>query len=230
MNMTETLGRVVLALAFVVMLVAAARAALADAVIITPQTAIEQALVRRLGTEVAIDVEKVATKVAAEPSLVAVPEPGGRAGEPMRFTLTAAGVRRGTALATVRVHGTYARAAQPIARDEVVSAAAVETVEGELPRLALRRWPAVEEVIGLTARRNIARGEPLTQAVLQVPPLVRAGDLVAVTATVGVVQVSGTATAGGSGQGGDVIRVLPKPAGRPVKARITGRGTVEVVQ
>jgi flagella basal body P-ring formation protein FlgA len=47
---------------------------------------------------------------------------------------------------------------------------------------------------------------------------------------VGAVRISGEALASSSGHAGDVIRVVPKPKGRAVKGRITGQGTVEVVQ
>jgi flagella basal body P-ring formation protein FlgA len=66
--------------------------------------------------------------------------------------------------------------------------------------------------------------------VLDVPPTVRAGDVVTVTATVGAVQVTAAATASSSGHRGDTIRVTPKPNGRPIRARITGPAAVEVVQ
>jgi flagella basal body P-ring formation protein FlgA len=90
--------------------------------------------------------------------------------------------------------------------------------------------PEEADIIGLKARRNIAAGEALTDAVLDVPPLVKSGDTVTITATVGSVQVTGSAIASSSGHRGDVIRVTPKPHGRPVRARITGESTVEVVQ
>ena len=45
-----------------------------------------------------------------------------------------------------------------------------------LPAMALRRVPAPGEVVGLKARRTIARGEALTSAVLITPPAVRSGD------------------------------------------------------
>jgi flagella basal body P-ring formation protein FlgA len=93
----------------------------------------------------------------------------------------------------------------------------------------LKRIPATADVLGLTARRAIAAGEPLTQAVLLVPPLVRAGDAVELTVIAGAVRVSARATASASGHEGDVIRVVPQ-GGRALKARITGPGAVEVVR
>jgi flagella basal body P-ring formation protein FlgA len=144
--------------------------------------------------------------------------------------LTAGKSRRGVAVATVKVFGPYVRAARAIARDAVLASADVELVKGEWPAVPFVRLPAPADLIGLTARRHIAPGEPLAPSVIDVPPMVRAGDRVAVTATVGAVQVTGAATASNSGDRGDIIRVTPKPSGRPVRARITGPATVEVLQ
>jgi flagella basal body P-ring formation protein FlgA len=227
--MTDLLGRVMLTVTLVAMLLAAARAAFADMETVTPRAAIEQAIAQRLGGDVTIAVTSLDTAVAAERRLEARPEPGGRAGSPMRFVLMVGRVRRGIAIATVEVLGSYARAARPIARHERVAGGAVEVVHGELPPIALTRLPGADEVVGLTARRDIAAGEPLTGAVLQVPPLVRSGDSVAITIEIGAVEISARGTASGSGHEGDTIRVMPRPNGRAVKARITGPGTVEIV-
>jgi flagella basal body P-ring formation protein FlgA len=81
----------------------------------------------------------------------------------------------------------------------------------------------------LTARRDIAAGEPLTQAVLQVPLAVRSGDEVTLTVVAGTVQVATKALATSSGHEGDMVRVIPE-GGRALKARITRPGAVEVVQ
>ena len=228
-SITEIYGRVILAVAVVAMLLSAARA-FAAPVVVTPQGAIEQAVARRTGGALAVTVTALQTSVAPEAWLEAVPEPGGRTGQPMRFVMMAGTARRGIAVATVTLAGRHARAARVIARDQAIAAGDVGVVDGPLPAIAIGRVPAEDEVIGLRAKRNIAAGEVLTPAVLVTQPLVRAGDLVTVTAVVGAVRVSGEAVASSSGHGGDVIRVVPKPNGRPVKGRITGQGLVEVVQ
>ena len=247
----DLFGRVMLTLALVAMLVAVARAAFGEETDrgggpslarrssagaeaadppVTPSQAIERAVAQRLGGDLSIAVTALDTSVAAEPGLAALPEPGGRPGQPMRFVLTVGGARRGVATATVAVTGNYARAARAIARSEVVAGDAIEVVHATLPPVELKRLPAAGEAIGLIARRDIAAGEPLTEAVLQFPPLVRSGDVVAVTVRVGVVEVSSAGTASGSGHEGDIIRVRPRHGGRPMKARITGRAAVEIVQ
>jgi len=176
-----------------------------------------------------VDVTAIETAVAPERGLRALIDPDGRAGAPMRFVMMVGRVRRGVAVATVKVLGSYARAARAIERSEKVSADAVEIVQGELPPAGFKRLPEGREVIGLVARRDIAAGEPLTQAVLQVPPVIHAGDEVTVTVIAGTVRVAAKAIASASGYEGDTIRVVPE-GGRPLRARITGRGAVEVVQ
>ena len=229
MGLTDRCRRFIRVAAGAAMLLATGGAAVADVDAVTPQQAIERVVAQRLGGEVTVDVTSLQTTVRAERALQALPEPGGRAGAPMRFVMMAGRTRRGVAVATVKVLGSYARAARAIARDEDITADAIEVVRGELPSMGLRRMPATDEVIGLTARRDIAAGEALTQAVVQVPPFVRSGDTVALTVIVGTVRVNAQAIASGSGYQGDVVRVTPR-GGRPLKARIVGRGRVEVVQ
>ena len=229
-SLTKIYGRIMLGVFVVAAMLAIARAALAAPVAVTPIDAIEQALVRRLGEDVAVAITGLETTVRAQQGLQALPEPGARAGYPARFVLMANRKRVGVAVATVMVSGPHARAAHAIARDEAITAADIDVVDDEWPSVALTRLPSHDEIVGLKARRNIAAGEALTSAVLDVPPLVKSGDVVTVTATVGAVQVTGAATASSSGQRGDIIRVTPRPNGRPVRARITGQSTVEVVQ
>ena len=229
-SLTEIYGRVMLVVFVMAVLTAIARAAFAAPAAVTPIDAIEQALARRLGGEAAVAITGLETSVRAQQGLQALPEPGARAGQPVRFILMAGRKRVGVAVATVMVSGPHARAARAIARDEALTDADIEIVDDEWPSVALARLPVQDEIVGLKARRNIAAGEALTSAVLDVPPLVRSGDVVTVTATVGAVQVTGAATASNSGQRGDVIRVTPRPNGRPLRARITGQSTVEVVQ
>jgi flagella basal body P-ring formation protein FlgA len=227
--MTDLFGRWILAVAVVAMLLAATRAAFSETPLVSPAEAIERVVAQRVGGDVAVQITALDTTVAPEPALHAMPEPGGRAGAPMRFVMMVGRVRRGVAVATVKVVGSYARAARAIGRHEAISADAVDIVRGEIEAVGLKRLPATANVVGLIARRDIAAGEALTQAVLQVPPAVRSGDEVVVTVVTGAVRVSAMGMASGSGHEGEMIRVVPHN-GRLLKARITGPGAVEVVQ
>jgi flagella basal body P-ring formation protein FlgA len=166
----------------------------------------------------------------AQAGLVAVPEATARLGRPARFVLSAAGVRRGVAVATVTVTCSCPRASRKIARDEAIDRNAIDLSEGPLAGLPIKPVLAVEALTGLAARRDIMAGEALTAAVLRVPPVVKSGDTVDVTVRIGVVSVTGTAIASGSGQVGDVIRVMQPNSSKLLPARIVGTGAVEIVQ
>jgi flagella basal body P-ring formation protein FlgA len=159
-----------------------------------------------------------------------VPEPGARVGTTSRFVLWRGGKRQGIAVAAVDVRATYVRAQRAIARDDEIAETDVTLVEGELRDVPMRRLPALTDVVGATPRRNVAAGEPLTAAILTLPPVVRSGEQVNVNVRVGDVQVGGRGVASGSGHVGDVIRVVNAGSRTPRKARITGPGSVEIIQ
>jgi flagella basal body P-ring formation protein FlgA len=231
-SFTEVYGRVILGVFVVAVLLAIARAAFAAPVgAVTPIGAIEQAVSRRLGGAVRVSVTGIETNVAAQQGMQALPEPGARAGQPVRFVLMKGRSRLGVAVATVIVSGPHAVASRAIARDEAITEADVAIVNSDWPSLPLTPLPSPGDVVGLRARRHIAAGEALTAIVLDVPPLVRSGDVVNVSAVVGAVRVTGVATASNSGHRGDIIRVTPKPNGaRAIRARILSADAVEVVQ
>jgi flagella basal body P-ring formation protein FlgA len=216
---------------FVALMFAGGGAALAetDRPVTTPAEAIARAVAQRIGGRAIVTVLSLETTVEPERALHATPEPGGRAGEPMRFVLLVGRVRRGVAVATVKVVASYARAARAIGRSETIGAGDVEIVSAELPAAGMKRLPDTADVVGLTARRDIAAGEPLTQAVLQVPLAVRSGEAVTLTVIAGTVQVTTKALAMSSGHEGDMVRVVPE-GGKALRARITRPGAVEVVQ
>ena len=174
-------------------------------------------------------VSSLETAVAPTPGLQAVPDPGARTGVPVRFQLVARGMRLGTAVATVRVEARHARAVRAIARDEALTADAWQMVSGELKDLPFRHLPRADEIATLTARRDIAPDEAITDAVVLVPPLVRSGDTVAVTVHIGSVEAQGTAVASGSGHLGETIRIMQRSSRRLLNARISGPGAVELI-
>jgi flagella basal body P-ring formation protein FlgA len=228
---TEMYGRIILCvLAMAIILAVAQIAFAAPARVVSPADAIERAVAQRIGGEAAIAVSGLETNVKAQAGLEALPEPGARAGQPVRFVMMAGRTRVGIAVATVLVSGPFPRASRAIARDEAVTPADIAMVHEEWPSVPLTRLPTEDELVGLKARRHIAAGEPLTGTVVDVPPLIRSGDVVTMTATVGAVQVTAAGTATSSGDRGDIIRVTPRPNGRAVRARIIGQAMVEVVR
>lgn len=191
--------------------------------------AIERAIVERMG-DVEVVVREVSTSVADQSGLVASIEPGSRLGQPIRFILTADGRRVGSAVARIDVIGRAPRARRALERDEEIGAADIDDELRPITNVTVRRIPDVNDVIGTRARRDIAAGEVLTNAVVAVPPAVKSGDEVQVTITVGAVQVTGPGRASGSGYVGDTIRVMTPSSRKTLSARIVGRGAVEIAR
>ena len=222
--------RFVVALGIVVTVFNVGASSVSRLVATTPAEAIERAVAQRIGGDVAVRVTTLQTDVASEAGLAAQLDPTARLGQPMRVVMVSGWLRRGAAVATVQAVARFARAAHAIGRDEAITSADIDIVTGELPGIALRRLPAPGEIVGLKTRRAIAAGEALTSAVLIAPPSVKSGDKVTVKVTVGNVEVTGHAIASGTGNDGDVIHILQPNTRRPVKARILGPGSVEVVE
>ena len=197
---------------------------------VTPQQAIAAAVRERVGASATVTVDDVETAVSGERGLVAQPEAAARIGQPARFVLSVNGVRRGLAVATVTVEVAYPRATRSIARDEVIDTDAVHVSEGLMTGLQIRALLTADRARGLQARRDIAAGEALTESVLRVPPVIKSGDAVEATVRIGAVTVTGTGTASGRGQVGDVIRVMQPHSSRLLNARIVGPGAVEIVK
>jgi flagella basal body P-ring formation protein FlgA len=192
--------------------------------------AIERAVAERIGRGVHVSVATLQTAVSATESVVASPEPGARTGAPARFTLFVGGSRVGSAVATVHVTGTHVRARRALGRDEPLTAGDVQEIDGPLGGQPLKRLPSLADVLGARLRRNVAAGEAITAAVIEVPAVVKSGDVVSATVRIGAVEAEGKAVAQGSGQVGDIVRVVPGGTRRLLRARITGPGQVEILQ
>lgn len=85
------------------------------------------------------------------------------------------------------------------------------------------------EAIGQEARRNLAANQPLRLQDIQAPMVVKRGDLVQITASLGGLKVVTPATALNNGRLGEQIRVENNRSSRTLKARVVGEGQVEVV-
>lgn len=215
--------------ALVCLALALANARGAAATTVTAEQAMVRAVTHLLGADVQVTLTQVQTEVAGDTALEAVVDPAGRVGQPVRFVLMSGGRRRGIAVAVVGVRARHVRATRAIAKGEIVGADAVESVEGDLSGVALRRLPTLAHVVGRPARRAVHPGEPITDAVVDLPPLVKSGDRVSLVVTVGRVRASGPGIASGSGHIGDEIQVLQPGRSRPVRGRITEPGTVEMI-
>jgi flagella basal body P-ring formation protein FlgA len=147
--------------------------------------------------------------------MVAVPDPGARTGRPAQFTLRAGSKRLGIAVASVRVTVPHVRTIAPVDRDQPVAAEAVQESDGDVDGVRFEPLPRLDDVVGTHARRPLAVGEVLSQALVAVPDAVQAGDEVKVVARMGALEAWGVGRASGSGRVGDVVRITRGSARGP---------------
>jgi flagella basal body P-ring formation protein FlgA len=230
---TSSLFRFALAVGLAAMLPGPASIAFAYEAQPGVSDAIVHAVRERLRADVDVRLQELRVTVAgrtAADAISAIPDPAARIGQGVRFTLWTGDKRIGSATAMVMVHGTSIVASRALSRGDAITAADVRRMAQDLPEMPLRRLPQMDEVLGARLRRDVAAGEIITAALVQIPPAVKSGDDVSVTVKVGAVEVAGVGRAASTGMIGDVIRVTPHGTKAMRRARIVAAGAVEIVQ
>jgi flagella basal body P-ring formation protein FlgA len=87
-----------------------------------------------------------------------------------------------------------------------------------------------EEIDGMRLRRSVRAGEPVLKADFERIPDVDRHQKVRVSVTYGAIRMATHGVANSAGNTGDVIPVLVDSADVPVRAKVTDKGVVEVVQ
>jgi flagella basal body P-ring formation protein FlgA len=183
-----------------------------------------------VGSDAVLKVEVMNCDVTAAASVdAALPEPGSRLGKPIRWRLMSGRQPQGRATAIVSGRVTHVQTTRSIAAGALLDASDLEVVSGEVAGAQLERFPTLDALVGARAARDVAANEVVTVRVARIQPAVRSGDRVTVRSTVGSVEVTGVATAQQSGEIGDVIRLVNPESRHTLRARITGKGAVEVV-
>jgi flagella basal body P-ring formation protein FlgA len=192
----------------------------------------------RLGTHVTVALSdfSCALIAAAPEALAATPDPMARTGRPVRFVITTVGggprgyaMRLGQATAVLHVSGDYVRARRPLTPGVTLAADDLEMAHGPLDGLALRKLPALDELVGARLVRGLAAGDPVCADAVTLAPAVRFGDEVRLTVRQGGVVATVMAVAQETASVGRVIRVVNATSHRPLRARVTAPGEVEVV-
>lgn len=166
--------------------------------------------------------------------ILAIPDPAARVGAPARFVLSVqrpgeSPRRVGDATAVIQVVGPAVRLTRAVTRGERLTAADVAAVESDMSGRPFRPMPTLEQSVGARVTRDIAMNSVLASADIAAEPLVRAGDTVSVRARVGAVEITAQLVAIENGLRDQTIRVVNKETRRTLRARVTGKGEVEVM-
>ena len=134
---------------------------------------------------------------------------------------------RFSATVTVHAFGEIAQPAGRIARDTPLRLEQLVWEWRDLATVASGLAVGRDEVVGYTATRDLAAGQPLRKADLKPPPLIVAGEPIELRIGRGCVAAAVRAVARQPGQLGQVISVRNELTGRLVTARVAGPGLVE---
>lgn len=200
------------------------------------EDAIRAAVLARTGEAFTVGVETRTVRGQGRGPFLAVPEPSARAGRPAVFALAMAdpaspgGQRRvGSAVAVVSLEGPHVRTARSLTRGAVLEAGDLQVVHGVVEGLALEAPSGIDALVGTRATRDLRAGEIVTASLVQAEPHVRSGEEVRVRVVVDGLEAQGRGIASQSGSIGSVVRIVNPDSRRAFKARVTGRGEVEVV-
>ncbi len=87
-----------------------------------------------------------------------------------------------------------------------------------------------DSLIGMTARRSLIAGRPVKDNEIIAPQIVDRGEMVIMSLSDGIMNITAQAKALESGAKGDVIRVVNTGSNRTLHARITGENEVTVLK
>lgn len=228
--------RVLVALLFVC---AAASAAVAQSDDERARAAVVAAVHERMGADAAVDVEALTLTLhrASAAAWSATPDPGGRLGQPVRFSLagTQAGpqgprvVALGSVLATVHVAVPHFHLRRAVAPGEFLAEDDLEPADHALTGVPLKAFSTLSGLVGGRVLRTLAAQACLTPGTIAPVTAVRTGQSVTAITRFAGGEVSATLVASEAGDPGKVIRVVNPASRRALRARVLSPGVVEIL-
>jgi len=203
----------------------------AERPLVSAAEAIRLAVAQRVGPDAEVTVATIDVNVNGDAPVFrdARPDPAGRLGQPMRFTLLTDAGAAVPVTALVRVVASYVVVRQPIARGLVVSEDTVTAVRAELKGVPLSKLPQIADVIGVRSLRPLLAGDIVLKSFVASRRMVEPGDRVTVVALAGAVEVTAQFVAADGGSLGDTIRVRNPETKKYLRGRIVKAGRVEVI-
>ena len=116
----------------------------------------------------------------------------------------------------------------PVAPGDIITARDVETIAVRSERLTQNFVGTEAELLGKTPRRSIRPGELVRPADIQVPVVIRKGELVTIVLQAPGMTLTAQAKALADGTQGGAIRVSNTRSGRTLEATVIGPGTVAI--
>ncbi|WP_062060426.1 flagellar basal body P-ring formation chaperone FlgA [Cellvibrio sp. OA-2007] len=131
--------------------------------------------------------------------------------------------------AQVTIYREITIAGRDIMRGEVIGHAHLTSSLVNVSNIRQAFLPDAKLVIGKEAKRNIGKGEPFRETLLDAPTAVKRGELVTLESLAGSIKVSSSGTAMANGRIGQKIRVRNNSSDRVISGIVISRGLVQTL-
>jgi flagella basal body P-ring formation protein FlgA len=132
------------------------------------------------------------------------------------------------AQAYVSVMTDVVMAVRPLGKRMRIDPDDVVLVRRDLAELAPDTIRRMDEAVGHRTTRTIYPNSVLEAGMITVPPVIRRGDIVRITASAAGMTITATGMAKQQGRIGEAVRVVNTDSNRIITARVTGPGAVAV--
>jgi flagella basal body P-ring formation protein FlgA len=136
--------------------------------------------------------------------------------------------KRIRATARVEALASVVVAAQPIGRLKPISTDDLKMERMNLAELPIGVMTDGDDIIGKRARRNIDAGDILRPDLIEMPPLVKRGDMVVIVAESEGIKVTATGEVKSDGLRGEQVKVVNLDSNKRFSARVVDKETVMV--
>ncbi|MEW8295308.1 MAG: flagellar basal body P-ring formation chaperone FlgA [Candidatus Thiodiazotropha sp.] len=119
-------------------------------------------------------------------------------------------------------------AIRDLARGQAITRADVALETMDTTRLLRGYYESIDEVVGRTVKRRLARGKAVTPSLLVVQKTIKRGEQVTIVAATGSIEVRMQGKAMKNGNPGDLIPVVNVKSNKKLQARVVSEGLVRV--
>jgi flagella basal body P-ring formation protein FlgA len=146
----------------------------------------------------------------------------------VEFKVNGETVKKLWATADIEVWTAVVVTRRPLGRFQQITAADVQLERMDLAELPADTFARLEDVIGKRAKRTVHPKVVLSENLIELPPLIKRGDVVKIIAESPTLKLSALGVAKETGARGDRIRVENLDSSRPIYARVVDAGTVRI--
>lgn len=130
--------------------------------------------------------------------------------------------------AEINLYRPVVSAVMPVAKGTVLNASQLHLQELDISKLTGSYFTAIDQVVGMQARRSLTTERPITAEQLEQAIVIRRGDAVLMSANTGSLMVKIPGIALADGHKGQQISVKNSQSKRVVQARVVASGQVMV--